>query len=143
MHTHLHTRMADKQTRAKDALIRCMVKKYIYWNLCQCRKKWKLALGFVTVPQVNIPAAVCWSLRARFRAVHLLLMTTERVAYGGLWYQTRAQELRLLLGHTTSKYTCCTAINLDQSPPSLMWGSVGEADSFKSFVVILLQIPFQ
>lgn len=34
-----------------------MVKKYIYWNLCQCRKKWKLALGLVTVPQMNILAA--------------------------------------------------------------------------------------
>lgn len=33
-----NTQTHDTPTQAKDALIRCMVKKYIYWNLCQCRK---------------------------------------------------------------------------------------------------------
>lgn len=82
VHAHM---LADTQTQAKDALIHCMVKKYIYWNLCQCRKKWKLAWGFVTVPQVNIPAAARQTdakSASSFRAVHLLLMTNREV---GLW----------------------------------------------------------
>lgn len=120
MHTHTHRWQTHKH-EAKDALIRCMVKKYIYWNLCQCRKNWKLALGFVTVPQVNIPAGACWAETkpaSLFGAVHLLPMATEKVAYGGLWHQTHrltdTEKLGRLLRHTTSKCTRCTAINRHQ-----------------------------
>lgn len=52
------------------------------------------------------------------------------------------KKLRLLLRHTTSKYTCCTANNLDHMFSEFNVDVVGEAD-FKCFVVILLQIPFQ
>lgn len=138
--SHTYTQVAGTQTQSQ-MLVRCMVKKYIYWNLCQCRKNWKLALGFVTVPQVNIPAGAWWAETkpaSLFGAVHLLLMATEKVAYGGLWYQTHrltdTEKLGLLLRHTTSKCTCCTAINLDRCSLGLMWDD---------FVVILLQIPFQ
>lgn len=35
--TQLTNWQTSKQ-QANDALVQCMVKKYIYWNLCQCRK---------------------------------------------------------------------------------------------------------
>lgn len=56
---------ANKQTnkqQANDALVQCMVKKYIYWNLCQCRKNWKTGFRFChsTTGEVLQLSTVSW-----------------------------------------------------------------------------------
>lgn len=67
--------LTHTQTQAKDAPIRCMVKKYIYWNLCQCRKNVKTGFRFCHSTTGEYSSSC---LPSSFGALHLAIEDKQR-----------------------------------------------------------------